>query len=95
MGQFGELVFVTDAPLSRMLKCRSSMFTFTVPCASVVLLIALWWLGELNRPLLIAACVLICIAAEILAPTYSTVWFAAMLLNVSLAIYMAIRLKLN
>jgi hypothetical protein len=38
---------------------------------------------------------LVGVVGQILAPVYSPVWFAAALLNVGVALYLAIRLKLS
>lgn len=49
----------------------------------------------LARPYVVGTCILIGIAGQLLAPLYSMVWFVAALLNVGVAIYLAIQLKLN
>jgi hypothetical protein len=43
----------------------------------------------------VGGCVLVGVAGQLLAPVYSLTWFAAALLSVSVAIYLAIRLKLS
>ena len=65
------------------------------PIASVVLFAFLWRLDMLPRPHLVGGCVLVGVAGQLLAPVYSMAWFAAALLTVGVAIYMAILLKLN
>lgn len=68
---------------------------FLPPIASVVLFLFVWWMDLLTRPLLVGGAVLVGVAAQILAPAYSPVWFAATLLNVGVALYLGIRLKLS
>ena len=71
------------------------MANFTLPCACVILFLILWRAGYLSRPHLIGGCVLIGVAGEILAPTYSTIWLVAVLLNIGVALYLAILLKMS
>jgi hypothetical protein len=68
---------------------------FTPPIACVILFLFVWRLGYLSRPHLVGGCVLAGVAGQIVAPVYSTAWFAAALLNVGVALYLAILLKLN
>lgn len=68
---------------------------FLIPVASVVLLVFLWLADLLPRPYVVAACVLVGVAGQLLAPAYSLAWAGALLLNAGTAIYMAILLKLN
>jgi hypothetical protein len=49
----------------------------------------------LPQPHVVGGCVLVGVAGRLLAPVYSLTWFAAALLSVSVAIYLAIRLKLS
>lgn len=65
------------------------------PLASVMLLIGLWSADMLSRPRLTAVCVLLGVATQWFAPVYSALWVAALLLNVGLAVYLAIRLRLG
>jgi hypothetical protein len=73
----------------------ASEMRFIPSCAAVVLFILLWRADMLSRPYIIGGFVLIGVAGQILAPAYSTLWFLAALLNVGLALYMAILLKLD
>jgi len=68
---------------------------FLIPVASVTLLVFLWWADLLPRPYVVAACVLVGVAGQLLAPVYSLAWVAALLLNVGVAIYLVILLKLS
>jgi hypothetical protein len=68
---------------------------FLIPIASVTLLIILWWTDQLPQPYIVAACVLVGLAGQLLAPAYSLAWVGALLPNVGAAIYMAILLKLR
>jgi hypothetical protein len=68
---------------------------FLPPIASVVLFLFVWRMDLLSRPLLVGGVVLVGVATQILAPAYSPVWVAAALLNVGVALYLAIRLKLS
>ena len=65
------------------------------PAASVVLFAVLWWADLLPRPQLVGACVLVGVVGQWFAPAYSVIWVGALLLNVGVAIYLAIRLKLD
>jgi hypothetical protein len=49
----------------------------------------------LPRPQVVGGCILVGLAGQLLAPVYSPVWFAAAILNACVAIYLAIRLKLE
>ncbi len=71
------------------------MFLLLPPIVSVVLFLFLWREDLLPRPLIVGGCVLVGVAGQFFAPRYSTVWFCAALLNVAVAIYVAIRLKLS
>jgi hypothetical protein len=66
-----------------------------IPVASVVLFVFLWQGDMLDRPQVVGACILIGLAAQLLAPVYSLIWLAGMLLNAGVAIYLAFRLKLS
>jgi hypothetical protein len=44
-----------------------------------------------DRPHAVGACILIGLAAQLLAPVYSLIWLIGMLLNAGVAIYLAIR----
>lgn len=68
---------------------------FLIPVASVTLLVFLWRADLLPRPYVVVACVLVGVAGQLLAPVYSLAWVAALLLNVGVAIYLAILLKLS
>jgi len=68
---------------------------FLPPIASVILFLLLWRTGYLSRPHLVGGCVLVGVVGQIVAPVYSTAWFTAALLNVGVAIYLAILLKLS
>jgi len=68
---------------------------FLIPVASVTLLVFLWWADLLPRSYVVAACVLVGAAGQLLAPVYSLAWVAALLLNAGVAIYLAILLKLS
>jgi hypothetical protein len=64
--------------------------------ASVILLLFVLWMEDmLPQPHVVGGCVLVGVAGRLLAPVYSLTWFAAALLSVSVAIYLAIRLKLS
>jgi hypothetical protein len=66
-----------------------------IPVASVVLFVFLWRGDMLNRPHVVGTCVLVGLAAQLLAPAYSPIWLAGILLSAGVAIYLAIRLKLS
>jgi hypothetical protein len=66
-----------------------------IPVASVILFVFVWRLDMLDRPAVVGACVLIGLAAQLLAPVYSLAWLAGFLLSAGSAIYLAIRLKLS
>jgi hypothetical protein len=68
---------------------------FLPPIASVVLFLFVWRMDLLTRPPVVSGVVLVSVAAQIFAPAYSPVWFAAPLLNVGVALYFAIRLELS
>ncbi len=72
----------------------STMFLIP-PVASAILLIIVWSADKLRRPGVAACCVLVAVLAQWLAPTYSGLWLTALLVNVGLAIYLAIRVKLS
>jgi hypothetical protein len=76
------------------LSGRTSMFLLP-PIASVVLFAFLWHEDQLSRPYMVGGCILVGVAGQLLAPVYSMAWFAAALLNVGVAIYLAIRLKVS
>jgi hypothetical protein len=65
------------------------------PVASVILFVFLWRADLLPRPHVVGGCVLVGVAVQLLALVCSLAWFAAALLNVGVAIYLAIRLKLS
>jgi hypothetical protein len=65
-----------------------------LPATSIALFALLWWAGELDRPLVVGACVLIGVAGQFLAPVFSLACFVAALLNVGVAMYLVMRLKL-
>jgi hypothetical protein len=71
------------------------MFFFLPPIACVVLFVFLWRGDMLPRPQVVGGCILVGLAGQLLAPVYSPVWFAAAILNACVAIYLAIRLKLE
>jgi hypothetical protein len=71
------------------------MIRFLPPCASVALFLILWRGGYLSRLELVGGFVVLGVVGQILAPAYSTVWFAAVLLNLCVALYLAILLKLS
>ena len=69
---------------------------FLIPAvASVVLLAFLWWGGSLRRPHVVLGLVVAGVAGQFLAPAFSLVWVAALLLNVGVGVYLAIQLKLS
>lgn len=78
-------IFVDDTGL----HLRPAMIL--IPVASVVLLAFLWWGDILDRPHLVG----IGLAAQLLAPVYSLIWLAGILLNAGIVIYLSIRLKLS
>lgn len=49
---------------------------FLIPVASATLLVFLWWADRLPRPYVVAACVLVGVAGQLLAPVYSLAWVA-------------------
>ncbi len=65
------------------------------PVASIVLFVLLWWTGLLDRPLRVGVWVVAGVVIQFLAPVFSAVWLAGLLLNVSVAVYLSIRLKLE
>ena len=65
------------------------------PVASVVLFVLLWWADLLARPVRVGACVVGGVLVQFLAPAFSVVWVAGLLLNVGVAVYLSIRLKLE
>ena len=65
------------------------------PLASVVLFAVLWWGDLLPRPHVVGGCVLVGVVGQLFAPTFSVVWVGALLLNVGVAIYLTIMMKLN
>jgi hypothetical protein len=65
------------------------------PVASVVLFGLLWCAELLPRPLFVGACVVVGVVGQLLAPAFSTLWVAALLLNVSTGIYLTTRMKLD
>jgi hypothetical protein len=68
---------------------------FLPPIAGVVLFPFLWHENLLSQPFVVGGCILVGVAGQLFAPVYSIAWFAAALLNVGVAIYLAIRLKLS
>ncbi len=69
---------------------------FLIPCVtSVVLFAILWWADLLPRPQVVGGLVVVGVAGQSLAPAFSVVWVAALLINVGTAIYLTIRLKLD
>jgi hypothetical protein len=74
---------------------KQIMMFFLPPIASVVLFAFMWHEDLLSWPYVVGGCVLVGVAGQLVAPVYSGVWFAAALLNVGVAIYLAIRLKLS
>jgi hypothetical protein len=66
-----------------------------LPAASIVLFAFLWHEGLLSQPYVVGACIVVGIGGQLVAPAYSTAWFAAALLNVGVAIHVAILLKLS
>ncbi|MFY9842983.1 MAG: hypothetical protein WBV41_14320 [Terriglobales bacterium] len=71
------------------------MIFFLPPVASVIFFLFLWREDTLPQPYLVGGCVLVGLAGQLLAPIYSLTWFDAALSSVSVAIYLAIRLKLS
>ncbi len=71
----------------------STMFLIP-PVASAILLIIVWSADKSRRPGVAGCCVLVGVLAQWLAPTYSGLWLTALLANVGLAIYLAIRVTL-
>jgi hypothetical protein len=65
------------------------------PVASVILFTLLWWEDLLPRPHVVGACVLVGVVGQWFATTYSVNWVVALQLNVGVAIYLTITLKLN
>ena len=65
------------------------------PAAAIILFLFAWREGWLSQPLLLGGLALIGVVGEILAPVYSMPWLASALLNVGVAMYLAIRLKLS
>jgi hypothetical protein len=65
------------------------------PIASVVLLVILWSTDQLPRPRVVGLCVLVGVLAQWFTPMYSAPWVTALLVNVGLAIYLTMRLKLS
>jgi len=68
---------------------------FLPPIASVILFLFLWREDLLTQPYVVGGCILVGVVGQVLAPVYSAGWFAAALLNVGVALYLAIRLKLS
>jgi hypothetical protein len=64
------------------------------PVASIILFVLLWWTNRLARPVRTGICVVGGMLVQFLAPTFSLVWVAGLLANVSMAVYLTIRLKL-
>ncbi len=65
------------------------------PIASVVLFLLLWWADLLARPLRTGACVAGGLLVQLLAPGFSLAWVVGLLLNVGIAVYLTVRLKLE
>ena len=68
---------------------------FFPPIASVVLFLFVWRMDLLTRPYLTGGCVLAGVVAQMLTPVYSSARFAMAAVNVGLALYFAIRMKLS
>jgi hypothetical protein len=69
---------------------------FLVPgIASVVLLALMWRGGFLSRPGLVAAWCAAGLVLQFFAAAFSPVWVMGLLINVGVAIYLSIRLKLS
>jgi hypothetical protein len=69
---------------------------FLVPgVASVVLLVLMWRGGFLSRPGLVAVWCAGGLALQFFGATFSPAWVAGLLINVVVAIYLSIRLKLT
>lgn len=64
------------------------------PIVSVLFLGLLWWGRHLPRPRLLAAIVACGVTAQLVAPAFSLAWVLALLLNVAVAVYLTIRMKL-
>ncbi len=69
---------------------------FLIPqLACIALLVGTWQLDMLKRPLLVTVIVVVGITVQWLAPMYSRLWVAALLVNVTTAICLAIRMKID
>ena len=74
------------------------MFTllFVVPAASsIVMLWSSWREGPFRRPPLLAIWCAVALYFQYRAPTFSALWVVALIAQVVLALYMAIRLKIH
>ncbi len=65
------------------------------PVASAVLFLLLWWADLLARPVRTGVCVAGGVVVQLLAPAFSVAWVVGLLLNVGMAVYLSIRLKLE
>ncbi|MGE5360951.1 MAG: hypothetical protein ACM3NQ_18185 [Bacteroidales bacterium] len=63
------------------------------PLACIVLIIVNWMLDD--RPVVASSIVAVGVACQWMAPMYSRLWVAALVLNAATAVYMSIRLKID
>jgi hypothetical protein len=70
-------------------------FLYLMPgIASVVLFVLLWRNGLLGHPRLVGVCCLTGLVLQFSGSRYVGVWLAGLLVNVGIALYLSIRLKL-
>ena len=65
------------------------------PVACIVLFVLSAWASLLSRPGMVGGLVVIGVTAQFVAPVYSAAWVTALLVNVGVAVYLTIRLKLD
>jgi hypothetical protein len=66
-----------------------------IPVASVVLFLFLWRGDMLDRPYLVGSLVLVSLAVILIAPRFSPFWTVGIVVNASVVIFLAIKLKLS
>lgn len=71
------------------------MFFLLPAIASVVLFVLLWRGGLLARPGLVAAGCAGGVCLQFLSSMFSPMWVAGLLVNVGMAVYLSLRLKMS
>ena len=74
---------------------RIYLMIFWIPAiASAVMLVAMWRTGVFTRPMGLVVWYLVALALQVIGGLFSPVWTIGLVLQVVLAVYVAIRFKL-